>query len=134
MTRQTRWGQLAVQITALTRAGILYSIGIDDSGQPLTRKVLADGTWTPSVSKRGGSSSKQRVRIEGENQRGEVVVRRQETSRWVWGLLYSIVGGLARDHESIFGRQCGRRDRDFVWWAVGLLFCTKGSAVTMVRQ
>lgn len=97
-------------------------------------RVLADGTWTPSVSRRGGSSGKPRDHIGGDKKRGEVVVRRQETSRRVWGLLYSIVGGLARDHKSIFGRQCGPRDRDFVWWAVGLLFCTKGSAVTMVRQ
>ena len=87
-------------------------------------RVLADGTWTPSVSKRGGSSGKWRVRIGGENKRGEVVVRRPETSRWVWVLLYSIVGGLARDHKSIFGRQCRPRDRDFVWWAVvGLSDC-----------
>ena len=102
-------------------------------------RVLADGTWTPSVSKIGGSSGKPRDSIGRDQQRGEVVVRRQETSRRVWGLLYSIVGGLARDHKSIFGRQCGPRDRDFVsqvgcCWAVRLLFCAKGFALTTVRQ
>jgi hypothetical protein len=75
-------------------------------------RVLADGTWTPSMSKRGGSCGKPRVRIVGKNQRGKAVVRRQETSRRVWGLLYYSY----RDYESIFGRQCGPRDRDFVWW------------------
>lgn len=96
---------------------------------------LADGTWTPSVSKIGGSSGKPRDRIGGDKKRGEVVVRRQETSRRVWGLLYSIVGGLARDHKSIFGRQCGPRDRDFVWWAVvGLSDCCFVPRVLLLRR
>lgn len=63
---------------------------------------------------------------------GEGVVRRQETSRRAWGLLYIQHKWPGCDHKSIFGRQCGPRDRD---WALGLLFCAKGSsAFTMVRQ